>query len=73
MSLLILDVETVPRPSIDDEVEIEITKKTKVRVEQTGDNPENAESLIRSTSPFLGKSYVLDFGFCLMLDKSEIR
>ena len=37
MSLLILDIETVPRPSIDDEVEIEITKKTKVRVEQTGD------------------------------------
>ena len=56
-----------------DLVEEKITKKTKVRVEQTGDNPENAESLIRSTSPFLGKSYVLDFGFCLMLDKSEIR
>ena len=44
MSFLILDIETVPRPSIDDEVEAEIINKTKARVERTGDDPENAES-----------------------------
>ena len=33
MSFLILDIETVPRPSIDDEMEIEILNKTKVRIE----------------------------------------
>ena len=44
MSFLILYIETVPRPSIDDVVDVEITKKTKARVERTGDDLENAES-----------------------------
>ena len=34
MPFLILDIETVPRPSIDSEVEIEITKKINARVEK---------------------------------------
>ena len=54
MSYLILDIETVPRPSIDVKVEVDIAKRTKIRVENTGYYPENGESLICSTSPFFG-------------------
>jgi len=63
MSFLILDIETVPRPSIDDEMEIEILNKTKVRLERTGDDPENAENLIRSTSPFFGQVLCIGLRF----------
>ena len=69
MPFLILDIETVPRPSIDSEVEIEITKKINARVEKTGDNPENAESLIRSTSPFFGQ--VLCIGLRFLSDDNK--
>ena len=55
MALLVLDIETIPRPTIDESVEEVITQKTQARVERTGDDPENAESLIRSTSPFFGQ------------------
>ena len=55
MAFLILDIETVPRASIDDSVESEIIKRTKARVERTGDDYENSESLILSTSPFFRK------------------
>ena len=50
MAFLILDIETVPRPSIDVVVEEAVSKKVKSYIERTGDDPENAESLIRSTS-----------------------
>jgi len=63
LSFLILDIETVPRASIDEEVEIDITKRTKARVERTGDGPENAESLIRSTSPFFGQVLCMGMRF----------
>ena len=55
MAFLILDIETVPRPSIDVVVEEAVSKKVKSYIERTGDDPENAESLIRSTSPFFGQ------------------
>ena len=55
MAFLVLDIETIPRPTIDKSVEEVITQKTQARVERTGDDPENAESLIRSTSPFFGQ------------------
>ena len=55
MAFLVLDIETIPRPTIDESVEEVIAQKTQVRVERTGDDPENAESLIRSTSPFFGQ------------------
>ena len=54
MAYLILDIETIPLPPIDDEVEALIAKKVQARIEKTGDDPENAESLIRSTSPIFG-------------------
>ena len=69
MSFLILDIETVPRVSIDEEVGIDITKRTKARVARTGDDPENAESLIRSTSPFFGQ--VLCMGMRFLSDDGQ--
>ena len=71
MSFLILDIETVPRASIDEEVEIDIAKQIKARVERTGDEPENAESLIRSTSPFFGQ--VLCIGLRFLSDAGQKR
>ena len=55
MAFLVLDIETIPRPTIDELVEKVFAQKTQARVERTGDVPENAESLIRSTSPFFGQ------------------
>ena len=55
MAFLVLDIETIPRPTIDESVEEVIAQKTQARVERTGEDPENAESLIRSTSPFFGR------------------
>ena len=47
MAFLVLDIETIPRTTIDESVEEVIAQKTQARVERTGDDPENAESLIR--------------------------
>ena len=55
MAFLVLDIETIPRPTIDEPVEKVFAKKTQARVERTSDVPENAESLIYSTSPFFGQ------------------
>ena len=41
MSHLILDIETIPLPPIDKEVEEFIAKKIQARIEKTGDDPEN--------------------------------
>ena len=69
MAYLIIDIETVPRPSIDDEVEAEIIKKTKSHIDRTGDEFESAESLIRSTSPYFGK--VLCIGLRFLSDDKK--
>ena len=55
MAYLILDIETIPRPFIDDVTEETIGKKVQSHIDRTGEDPENADSLIRSTSPFFGK------------------
>jgi len=55
LAFLILDIETLPRPSIDEVVEETVSKKVKSHIERTGDNPKNTDSLIRSTSPFFGQ------------------
>ena len=45
MAYLILDIETVPLPPIDDD-EAVIAKKVEARIDKTGDNFENTESSI---------------------------
>jgi inorganic pyrophosphatase len=69
MPFLILDIETVPRASIDDVVETEIVKRAQARVDRNGDELDSAESLIRSTSPFFGK--VLCIGMRFLSDDSK--
>ena len=54
MAFLILDIETVPRSTIDEVIEDAIAKKVHNHIECTSDKPENADSLIRSISPFFG-------------------
>ena len=71
MANLVLDIETVPRPIIDEAVEEVIAQKTQARIEKTGDNPENAESLIRSVSPFFGQ--VLCVGMRWLQDDGSSR
>ena len=55
MAYLVLDIETIPRPLIDEVVEEAVAKKVQAYIDRRGDDPENAESLIRSTSPFFGQ------------------
>ena len=55
MAYLVLDIETIPRPLIDEVVEEAVAKKVQAYIDRTGDDPENAESLICSTSPFFGQ------------------
>ena len=55
MAYLVLDIETIPRPPIDEVVEEAVAKKVRSYIDRTGDDAENAESLIRSTSPFFGQ------------------
>ena len=55
MAFLVLDIETIPRPTIDEVVEEAVAKKVQGHIERTGDDLENAESLIRSVSPFFGQ------------------
>lgn len=54
MSYLILDIETVPQKGLDEVMEEEIAKRTERRIEQSGGDAEEAESLIRATSAFFG-------------------
>ena len=55
MAFLVLDIETIPRPIIDEMVEDAVAKKVQGHIERTGDDPQNTESLIRSLSPFFGQ------------------
>ena len=71
MAFLILDIETVPRPTIDEAVEEAVSKKVNSYIERTGDDSENAESLIRSTSPFFGR--VLCIGMRWLQDDGSVK
>ena len=54
MACLVLDIETIPHTPIEEMVEEAVAKKVKSYIERTVDDSENAESLIRSPSPFFG-------------------
>ncbi|MFQ6609711.1 MAG: ribonuclease H-like domain-containing protein [Fidelibacterota bacterium] len=55
MKFLILDIETIPRDDLPETLNDEVLRKTNQRIERTGDDPIEAESLIRSVSPFFGR------------------
>ena len=46
LAFLILDIKTIPLPSIDETVDEAVRKKVNSYIERTGDNPENAKSLL---------------------------
>jgi len=69
MKFLILDIETVPREDLSEGMSEAVAEKVRVRIERTGDDPEEAESLIRSVSPFFGR--VLCIGMRLYDDQTE--
>ena len=60
-----------PAPLLMREMEEAISKKVKSYIERTGDDPENAESLIRSTSPFFGQ--VLCIGMRWLQDDGSAK
>ena len=55
MVTIILDIETVPRTSIDEVVEEAVSKKVKAFIERTGDDPENTELLRSFYLTFFGQ------------------
>ena len=71
MAFLIVDIETIPCPFIDEVVEETVNKNVCSYIERTGDDPENAESLIRSTSPFF--SQVLCIGMRWLKDDGSAK
>lgn len=66
MRYLIFDIETVPLPELAEPLEREVTRRTEREVEKGGLSPDEAESLVRSVSPFFGR--VLAVGMRLYND-----
>ena len=63
-----MDIETIPQKGLDEVVEAEVAKRTERRLEQSGGDPAEAESLIRSTSLFLGKWFASACGGLKVMD-----
>ena len=68
MQYLIFDIETIPLPSLAEPLEKEVARRTEREVERGKLAPEEAESLVRSVSPFFGR--VLAVGMRLYNDAS---
>lgn len=66
MRYLIFDIETVPLPELTEPLEREVARRTQREVEKGELTPDEAESLIRSVSPFFGQ--VLAIGMRLYND-----
>ena len=68
MRYLIFDIETVPLTDLTEPLEREAARRTERELEKGGLTTEEAESLVRSVSPFLGQ--VLAIGMRLYNDES---
>ncbi len=68
MRYLIFDIETVPLPELAEPLEREVARRTKREVEKGELEQLEAESLVRSVSPFFGR--VLAIGMRLYDDKT---
>ena len=66
MRYLIFDIETVPQPEPPEPLEREVSRRTKRELEKGELGSEEAESLIRSISPYFGR--VLAIGMRLYDD-----
>ncbi|NOZ08614.1 MAG: hypothetical protein GXO91_07025 [FCB group bacterium] len=69
MEYLVLDIETIPRADLPEGLEEEIHRRVARKLEQVELEPAEADSLIRSTSPFFGR--VLCIGLRWFRDGSE--
>jgi predicted PolB exonuclease-like 3'-5' exonuclease len=65
---LIFDIETVPLTGLAEPLEREVARRTQRELDKSGLSTEEAESLVRSISPFLGQ--VLAIGMRLYNDAS---
>lgn len=68
MRYLIFDIETIPLTGLPEPLELEVARRTKREVERGELEPPEAESLVRSVSPFFGR--VLAIGMRLYDDKT---
>ncbi len=68
MRYLVFDIETVPLTDLSEPLEREVARRTKREVEKGELAAPDAESLVRSVSPFLGR--VLAIGMRLHNDKT---
>ncbi|MBC8214122.1 MAG: ribonuclease H-like domain-containing protein [Candidatus Marinimicrobia bacterium] len=55
MNYIILDIETVPQPNLPETIEEEVEKQVRKKLERAEIDRSDAESLIRSVSPFFGQ------------------
>ncbi|MBA7683985.1 hypothetical protein ES703_92373 [subsurface metagenome] len=69
MRYLIFDIETVPLTGLPEPLELEVARRTKREVERGELEPSEAESLVRSVSPFFGR--VLAIGMRLYNDTTS--
>ncbi len=69
MRYLIFDIETVPLTGLPEPLELEVARRTKREVERGEREPSEAESLVRSVSPFFGR--VLAIGMRLNNDTTS--
>ena len=66
MQYLIFDIETIPLPSLAEPLEQEVARRTEREVDRGKFTPEEADSFVRSISPFFGR--VLAVGMRLYND-----
>ena len=59
MAFLILEIETMPRPSIDEAVEEAVSNKVKSYIERIGDDPKKLNHSFVQPHPFSVRCYVL--------------
>lgn len=72
MRFLIFDIETIPQPDLDEGREAEVARKTELEEARGVRDHDEAESLIRSVSPFFGR--VLAIGMRLFnTDDDEVK
>ncbi len=69
MEYLVLDIETIPRKDLPEGMEEEVGRRVARKLEQVELEATEADSLIRSTSPFFGR--VLCIGLRWISDGSE--
>lgn len=69
MRYLIFDIETVPLPQLDDALNAEVEKRTQREIDRGLREHDEAESLVRSISPFFGR--LLAVGMRLYNDETN--